>query len=194
MFACSRCQGDVKPVQQKEPFESVTSYRSEYVVHPLPPRTRRENPAQQNTRGGLDHVARPATTGGMMHELLRNFSKFQGEADQNRFVSTTHAHYVPHTCRRTEPVLPTVQGTWTSKEPFQGLTTMREDYKAWASREPGPQATPGGPHPAGTTAVCSLHWFSVGEASRMYWSTCLQGGGSSEEPARVFSCIAASRS
>lgn len=147
-----------KPVPQKKElqlFESITSYRSDYVAHPLPPRTHREKNVDQ-TKRGLPLDPTPSHTQKLAwgknqelsdgaSELFKHFNiwslgtKFhsQGKAQvsslpaDHSFLSTTHAHYIPHKCQRTKPILPVMNITEKSKEPFQAMTTMREDYKAW---------------------------------------------------------------
>lgn len=141
--------------KERQPFESITSYRSDYVTHSLPPRTHKEKPVYQTNKGlPLDPTAasfRPKVALNINQELvdgtselfkhLNNWSletKFHGQRKaqvcsapaDHTFLSTTHAHYITHKCQRTKPILP-VMNTEKSKEPFQAMTTMREDYKAW---------------------------------------------------------------
>lgn len=148
-----------KPVvqaQEAQPFESVTSYRSDYVTHPVQPRTRREKkPAQANKGLPLEHEVplKPKAVWDINQELFDEASEFfkqfktwsletkfhgQGKAkesspaaDHDKFLSTTHADYTEHECQHTKPVLPSMQTSEKSKEPFQATTTMKEDYKAW---------------------------------------------------------------
>ncbi|XP_068569576.1 stabilizer of axonemal microtubules 2 isoform X2 [Cebidichthys violaceus] len=141
-----------KPVPQ--PFESVTSYRSDYVTHPVQP-TRREAPVY-HTIGLLSQPAvslKPkvawAVNQAILDEasaLFREFktwsleNKFHGKgkakessppADHCNFLSTTRADYTEHKCQRAKPVLPSKQTRETSKRRFCGTTTMKEDYKSW---------------------------------------------------------------
>ncbi|KAK2899716.1 hypothetical protein Q8A73_012845 [Channa argus] len=51
--------------------------------------------------------------------------------DFDRFLSTTHADYIPHKCQRTKPILPVMHIIERSKEPFHTMTTMRADYRPW---------------------------------------------------------------
>lgn len=148
-----------KPVAQArepQPFESVTSYRSDYVTHPVQPRTRREKPVYQTNKGlPLEHEVplKPKAAWDINQELFDEASEFfqqfktwsletkfhgQGKAkesspaaDHDKFLSTTHSDYTAHECQRTKPVLPSMQTSEKSKEPFQATTTMKEDYKAW---------------------------------------------------------------
>ncbi|XP_071333762.1 stabilizer of axonemal microtubules 2-like [Trachinotus anak] len=148
-----------KPVPQEQdpkPIESTTSYRSDYIVHPLQPLTRRQKPANQNNKDMLtEHTASlgPKLAWHINQELYNEASdffqqfktwsletKFHGQgkakvsgppADHNAFLSTTRADYTPHECQRTKPILPSVQNSEKSKEPFPTSTTMKDDYKAW---------------------------------------------------------------
>ncbi|XP_018546206.1 stabilizer of axonemal microtubules 2 [Lates calcarifer] len=153
----AQADANSKPVQKQEPqpFESITSYRSDYITHPVQPRIRREKPVKQTNKGlPLEPVASfgPKLAWHINQELFDGASdffqqfktwsletKFHGQgkakasspADDNPFVSTTHTDYTPHKCQRTKPILPCVTGNEKSKEPFQTTTTMKEDYKAW---------------------------------------------------------------
>uniref|UniRef100_A0AAQ6IHQ8 Uncharacterized protein n=1 Tax=Anabas testudineus TaxID=64144 RepID=A0AAQ6IHQ8_ANATE len=140
--------------KERQPLDSITSYRSDYVAHPLPPRTQREKPVYQPKKGlPLNPTTsfRPKVTWNINQELfdganefLKHFNtwsietRFQGQRKAQvssppteKFLSTTHADYTTHKCQRTKPILPSVNSSEKSKEPFQALTTMREDYKAW---------------------------------------------------------------
>lgn len=141
-----------KPVPQ--PFESVTSYRSDYVTHPVQP-TCREKPVH-HTKGLLSQPAassKPKVAWAVNQDifdeasaLFREFktwsleNKFHGKgkakessppADHCNVLSTTRADYTEHKCRRAKPVLPSKQTGETSKGRFWGTTTMKEDYKSW---------------------------------------------------------------
>ncbi|XP_070786333.1 stabilizer of axonemal microtubules 2 [Enoplosus armatus] len=152
---------NTKPVPQvrdPQPFESITSYRSDYVTHQLPPRTRRKKPVYQTSKDlpSEDAVpSRPKAVLDINQELFDEASDFiqqfktwsfesmfhgQGKAkgssppaDHNKFITTAHADYTAHKCQRTKPVLPSMQTSEKSKEPFQATTTMKEDYKAWVT-------------------------------------------------------------
>ncbi|XP_031140922.2 stabilizer of axonemal microtubules 2 isoform X2 [Sander lucioperca] len=140
---------------EPQPFESVTSYRFDYVTHPVQPRTRREKPVCQ-TKGLPGQAAvpsKPKVARDMKQELsdeAREFfqqfktwsleNKFHGQgkakkssppADHADFLSTTRTDYTAHKCQRTKPFLPSKQTMEKSKEPFQATTTMKEDYKTW---------------------------------------------------------------
>ncbi|XP_044040629.1 stabilizer of axonemal microtubules 2 [Siniperca chuatsi] len=143
-------------VREPRPFESVTSYRSDYVIHPLQPRTRSEKPVYKTNTGlTLEHAApsKPKVAWDINQELFdetseffRQFktwsleTKFHGQgkakessppADHNNFLSTTHADYTAPKCQRTKPIQPSMQTSEKSKELFQATTTMKDDYKAW---------------------------------------------------------------
>uniref|UniRef100_A0A3B4TTM1 Stabilizer of axonemal microtubules 2 n=1 Tax=Seriola dumerili TaxID=41447 RepID=A0A3B4TTM1_SERDU len=150
-----------KPVEQEEgpkPFERTTSYKSDYITHPMPPRTCRKKPVNQSNKGLLaEHTESfgPNLAWHMNQEVFNEASEFfqqfktwsletkfcgQGKAKvssppagHNVFLSTTHADYTPHECQRTKPILPSVQNSEKSKEPFPSVTTMKEDYKAWST-------------------------------------------------------------
>ncbi|KAK9524663.1 hypothetical protein VZT92_017034 [Zoarces viviparus] len=117
-----------KPVPQ--PFESVTSYRSDYVTHPVQP-THREKPVH-HTKGLLSWPAvslKPKVAWAVNQDifdeasaLFREFktwsleNKFHGKAkepsppaDHCNFLSTTRAGYTEHKCQRAKPVLPSTQ-------------------------------------------------------------------------------------
>lgn len=143
----------VPQVPEPQPFESMTSYRSDYVTHPLQPRIRREKPAYKPRGLPFEPIAssRPKVAWDTNEEVFDTdfFQKFktwsletkfhgQGKAkesgpaaDHEKFLSTTHADYTTHKCQRTKPVLPSMQSREKSKEPLQTTTTMKEDYKAW---------------------------------------------------------------
>ncbi|XP_031706747.1 stabilizer of axonemal microtubules 2 isoform X2 [Anarrhichthys ocellatus] len=141
-----------KPVPQ--PFESVTSYRSDYVTHPVQP-TRREKPVY-HAKGLLSQPAvslKPKVAWAVNQDIFDKASalfqefktwslenKFHGKgkakessspSDHCNFLSTTHADCTEHKCQRAKPVLPSKQTGETSKERFWGTTTMKEDYKSW---------------------------------------------------------------
>ncbi|XP_042368604.1 stabilizer of axonemal microtubules 2 [Plectropomus leopardus] len=145
------------PVPQTQilhPFESVTSYRLDYVSYPAQPRRRTEKPVYQ-TKGLLSEPAvsvRPKDVWDKNQEhfdpanerfqQIKTWSletKFHSQgkakeaspsADQD-YLSTTHADYTAHKCERTKPILPSVKPRGKNKEPFQATTTMMEDYKVW---------------------------------------------------------------
>lgn len=146
----------VAQVQEPQPFESITSYRSDYVPHPVQPRTRREKPAYQPNKGlPLEPVVslKPKVAWDMNEELFdkagelfqqfKTWSlekKLQGQGkgkesgppqEHSEFLSTTHADFTAHQCQRTKPILPSMQSSEKSMEPLQATTTMKEDYKAW---------------------------------------------------------------
>ncbi|KAG7495957.1 hypothetical protein JOB18_009244 [Solea senegalensis] len=146
----------VQVYTNSKPFESITSYRSDYVAHSLQPRTRREKPANQTSKDLLSESTasfRPNLVwqtnpklfdrASELYQQFKNCSlenkhhcqdKFQVSrppADHDAYLSTTHAVYVPHKCERTRPILPSVLHSKKSKEPFLATTTMKEDYRAW---------------------------------------------------------------
>lgn len=139
----AQVEGNSDPVPQQKnkrhPFESTTSYRSDYVAHSLPPR------AQEANRGPAS--CRPKQVWNINQELVDGASEFYKDlnnwsldnklpgrkapvCDDRTFLSTTHEHYTAHRCPRTKPILPVIN-TERSQEPLQAATTMREDYKAW---------------------------------------------------------------
>ncbi|XP_033466304.1 stabilizer of axonemal microtubules 2 [Epinephelus lanceolatus] len=143
----------VPQVQEPQPFDSVTSYRLDYVTHPLQPRRRTEKPVY-HTKGLLSAPAmslKPKVALDINQELFDQTSeifqkfktwsletKFHGQGKTKEFsppaddfLSTTHADYTAHKCERTKPFLPSMQPTEKSNEPFEATTTMKEDYKAW---------------------------------------------------------------
>ncbi|KAK5922500.1 hypothetical protein CgunFtcFv8_019756 [Champsocephalus gunnari] len=91
---------------EPQPIESITSYRSDYVTHPVQPRKRREQPGPGKVKESIP------------------------SAEVNRFISTAHADFPAHKCQRTKPILPKNQRERTN-EPLESTTTMREAYKAW---------------------------------------------------------------
>lgn len=101
------------PEVKQEPFETTTSYMTDYVVHPVQPRVRAYKPVSQSRED-------------LLSEPTQNQEKHQ---------STTHADFIAHKCQRVKPILPTTQNYEKSTEPFHSTTTMKEDFKAWnASR------------------------------------------------------------
>nr|XP_046237160.1 stabilizer of axonemal microtubules 2 [Scatophagus argus] len=141
-------------VQNLKPFEGITSYRSDFVCHPVQPGACRKKPAHQPNKGlplePAVYVSSEMTRGTNQEpldeasELFQEFmtlsleNKFQGQdkakessppADHKVF-STTHADCMAQECKPTTPVLPSMQTREKSKMPFQ-TTTMKEDYKAW---------------------------------------------------------------
>ncbi|XP_070849609.1 stabilizer of axonemal microtubules 2 [Chaetodon trifascialis] len=145
--------------QEPQPFESITSYRSDYVTHPMQPQTCREKRVYRPGKVLPSEPAaslKPKVTGDINQEVFDKASEFfkqfqpwsletklpdQGKAkkssppaDPNKFLSATQANYTAHKCQRTEPILPSMQTSEESKKPFQATTTMREDYKAWDSQ------------------------------------------------------------
>lgn len=154
-----KCVAALAPqVQEPLPIESMTSYRSDYITHPVQPRMKTYKPAYQTNKS---LPLQPATSFRKKQavetnpdpfdeasELFQQFKKWslgvgtnfytQGKAkeltppaNQNGFLSTTHADYLAHKCQCTKPILPATQTCEKSKEPFQGTTTQREDYKVW---------------------------------------------------------------
>ncbi|XP_040887755.1 stabilizer of axonemal microtubules 1-like [Toxotes jaculatrix] len=144
-----------KPVPQEEepkPIESITSYRSHYITHPVQPRMRREKPMNQTNKGLLASVG-PKFAWQINQKLIdgedeffQQFktwsleTKFHGKgkakvssppADHKAFVSTVHVNYKPHECQRTEPIQPSVQSREKGREPFHSMTSMKEDCKFW---------------------------------------------------------------
>lgn len=134
----------------------MTSYRSDYVAHPVPPRTRRDRLSNKpSTQPPLENSAslrrnlvwqtgqQPCDRGGELSQPFQTWPlesqpHCQGKdqmsrppADLNAYLSTTHAAYVPHKCERTRPILPCGQSGMKIEEPFLPTTTMKEDYKAW---------------------------------------------------------------
>ncbi|XP_059211425.1 stabilizer of axonemal microtubules 1-like [Centropristis striata] len=149
-----------KPVPQEEgphPIESVTSYRSDYITHPVQPRTLTKKPAYQTKgltlqaavslkpKAAWDIHQEPLDEASQLFQEFKAWSldnKFLGQskakesgpaADHDDFLSTTHADYTAHKCQRTKPILPSMQTREREKgeEPFSKTTTMREDYKGW---------------------------------------------------------------
>lgn len=142
----------VPKVKEPEPIESITSYRSAYVSHPVQPRFHREKPNKSLTiepavsmrpKGNLD-VNRQMY--GTSEEFFQQFKAMsldtnfysQGKAkdssspaDPYNFPPTTDAHHKAHQCPHTKPVLPSMQRSEKGKKPFQATTTTKEDYKAW---------------------------------------------------------------
>nr|XP_020480044.1 uncharacterized protein LOC109974267 [Monopterus albus] len=142
-------------LQRPRVFESMTSYRADYVAHPVQPRTSRDKPVHRDNIALLTEPAASFTpkmawdinqerTDGAS-EFFKHFktqspeTKFHGQgkarvfspaADHTEFISTTHADFTPLKWQRTEPILPSMQISQ-SKEPFHATTTMREAYKDW---------------------------------------------------------------
>ncbi|XP_074518439.1 stabilizer of axonemal microtubules 2 [Halichoeres trimaculatus] len=97
------------PEDDPEPFESTTSYRADYIAHPVQPRVRSLKPVRQSRK---DLISEPTQ-------------------EPVKPLSTTHTDFIAHKCQRTKPILPTAKNYEKSTEPMQSTTTMREDFKAW---------------------------------------------------------------
>ncbi|XP_035531550.1 stabilizer of axonemal microtubules 2 [Morone saxatilis] len=180
----SKDAADSKPVpQEPQPFESITSYRSDYITHAMQPRTRTQKPVQEPNRGlPMEPVSskpmKPVSSkpkgpwdihqqifdeASDFFQQFKNWSletKFHGQgkakgpsppAEHNNFLSTTHTDYTAKQCQRTKPILPSMQSSEKSKEPFQATTTMKEDYKAWDTPRRFPTAQENMDRPKRTT-------------------------------------------
>lgn len=134
-------------VQEPQSFESITSYRFDYVSHPVQPRTRRGKPGYQRNTGLSEPVAslRPTVSWDVHQELVdearevvQHFktwsleTKFQGQVQtkesslpkHHKFLSTT-------TCQHSKPALPSIQTSEKNKKPLQVTTAMEAGCKAW---------------------------------------------------------------
>ncbi|KAJ4949647.1 hypothetical protein JOQ06_021156 [Pogonophryne albipinna] len=150
---------------EPQPIESITSYRSDYVAHPVQPRKRREQPVQQNN--GLPLQAAVPLYRELFDAAHKSFengspeTQFQGRgkakesipsADVNQFISTTHADFPAHKCQRTKLILP-MEHRERANEPLESTTTMREAYKAWDT----PRCRPALARPKKTTFSLITH-------------------------------------
>ncbi|XP_010792880.1 stabilizer of axonemal microtubules 2 [Notothenia coriiceps] len=150
---------------EPQPIESITSYRSDYVAHPVQPRKRREQPVQQNK--GLPLQAAVPLYRELFDAAHKSFengspeTQFQGRgkakesipsADVNQFISTTHTDFPAHKCQRTKPILP-MEHRERVNEPLESTTTMREAYKAWDT----PRCRPEQARPKKTTFSLITH-------------------------------------
>ncbi|KAL7880156.1 hypothetical protein SRHO_G00024100 [Serrasalmus rhombeus] len=59
---------------------------------------------------------------------VENYRPVVGNMD---FLSTTHADYVLHEYQQVQHVRPPISAWEKNKEPFQGKSVMKEDYRAW---------------------------------------------------------------
>lgn len=146
------------PQEEKpEPIESITSYRSEYISHPVQPRRLKEKPVYQPIRC-LPWAALPPKPPkppkaaldinqkffDHANEFLEQFktwsleTKFCGQGkskdssvpSDREFVFTSRTEHKADEPQQTKPILPSVQTSEKSKAPIQ-MTTMKECYKAW---------------------------------------------------------------
>ncbi|KAG7243311.1 hypothetical protein INR49_011766, partial [Caranx melampygus] len=140
--------------QDRKPIDGITSYRSDYILHPVQPRPQIMKPGNQANKA---LPSDPTSSFGpkcpwhfhqeLFNEAREFFEQFktcspetkslsQGKAKvagppEDMFLTTTHADYIPHKCQRTKPILPSVQKEEKSKEPLP-QTTTEEAYKAWS--------------------------------------------------------------
>ncbi|XP_036932613.1 stabilizer of axonemal microtubules 1-like isoform X1 [Acanthopagrus latus] len=117
----------VPQVKEPEPIESITSYRSAYVSHPVQPRFHREKPNKGLTIEPAVSM-RPKGTLDVNKQMYGTSEEF---FEQFKTMSLENTFYTAHECPRTKPVLPSMQRSEKSKKPFQATTTTKEDYKAW---------------------------------------------------------------
>ncbi|XP_068164117.1 stabilizer of axonemal microtubules 2 isoform X2 [Antennarius striatus] len=127
---------DVTKLVPQPSFESLTSYRLDYISHPVQARKCRE--PGESTRSKV--------TWGVNQQLLNESSKLKnwspktelhsqvkakesGPPVDNTFLSTAHA---AHKCHHTKRPLSTATEE-KDKKLFPGTTTMKEDYKAWVT-------------------------------------------------------------
>ncbi|TKS92785.1 hypothetical protein D9C73_027229 [Collichthys lucidus] len=126
------------PEEEKpKPIESITSYRSEYISHPVEPRRHKEKPVYQPIKclpnqTFFDHA----------NEFFEQFktwsleTKFCGQGKDSsvpsdcEFVFTARTEHKAEEPQQTKTILPSVQTSEKSKAPIQ-MTTMKECYKAW---------------------------------------------------------------
>jgi len=137
------------PEVRKAPFESVTSYRSDYVTHPVQTRHR-----VKPTHPTKDLLAEPdvplkprvAWDQDICDEANSFFQSFKDWSIENKIHSKGHAREsgpppddlstaladnTEHECRRAKPGPAPQWSRGTAKERSGGTTTMKEDFRCW---------------------------------------------------------------
>lgn len=130
--------------KDRTPIESSTSYKTSYVPHQVQPRKQLDK-AFQTSQVKLGYPTccgncKTETCPGMIHDfkawtLEAKFpspGKGGKKYDPNLYLSTTHSDFTTHKLSRTKPIIQKRgPGQEISKAPFEGTTTMRDDYRAW---------------------------------------------------------------
>ncbi|XP_030018535.1 stabilizer of axonemal microtubules 2 isoform X2 [Sphaeramia orbicularis] len=120
------------PPADKQVFESITSYRSDYVAHPLLPRPCKETTAKQKYKNCLTWTKNPEHSdeaSGLINPLK---TCSLTESNSSAYLSTMRADYTAHKHHpKTQPVLPPTSTNVKSNAPFEGTTTMRDSFRAW---------------------------------------------------------------
>jgi len=137
--------------QERKPFDGISSYRSDYVPHPVQPRQRRVNPAHQTTKGRENvESSRPkatCATNQELHDRANEFfeqfkswsleTKHQGQTTESnltaehKFQSTTHADSLAPQHQGSKSALLSRQTSERSTVPFQDTVSMKECCRAW---------------------------------------------------------------
>ncbi|KAJ0055608.1 hypothetical protein NL108_005428 [Boleophthalmus pectinirostris] len=127
--------------KESEPIENRTSYRSSFIPHPVQPKKRLDKSRTQTSSIILGeptncvHCMSDSCPGKVPHikswTLDTKLPSFEN-GNMNRFLSTTHADYIPHTLQRRKPIKQTRQSSHRIvKSPFVGTTTMKDHYIEW---------------------------------------------------------------
>ncbi|XP_065590388.1 stabilizer of axonemal microtubules 2 [Cyrtonyx montezumae] len=129
-----RSAEEYKPSNQ--PFEDLTTHRNDFKGHPGPlvksckPENTRVQ-SKQHFSGVTEFQDRFQPWLLSLPEVrrTREYAPPPGTMD---FNSTSHLHYVKHEISPAVPIRP-ITNTRRTSGPFQGSTTMKEDFKAWVS-------------------------------------------------------------
>ncbi|XP_069561318.1 uncharacterized protein [Brachyistius frenatus] len=134
--------------EKPKPMEGLTSYRLNYVPHPVQPRPRRMKPTHNTSRVlPLEPMSlRPKIAWDMkkthLDEASEFFEKFHSWSLETKFhcqakecsppfdhkiASTIHSNCLAHKCQGTKPFLPSMQTGEKNKEPPQVPTSTKTD-------------------------------------------------------------------
>lgn len=133
--------------KKRHPFENTTTYRSSFVAHPVQARKRQYKPVQtSHLQLGqptcCDHcIADPCNR--IVHHFkaltLETKLPTKDKDNPNSFLSTAQADFTPPKLQpRSKPLIQQKQkkiqrktSQERNKAPFQGTTTMTDEYRAW---------------------------------------------------------------
>ncbi|XP_075306993.1 uncharacterized protein LOC142368678 [Odontesthes bonariensis] len=136
--------------QERKAFDGISTYRSDYVAHPVQPRQRRANPAHQTSKRQPVESPRPketCATNQEIHDRANEFfeqfkswsleTKHQGQTTESnlpaehKFQSTTHADSLAPQRQGTNSASLSKQTSERSTEPLQATVSMKECCRAW---------------------------------------------------------------
>ncbi|XP_010953446.1 stabilizer of axonemal microtubules 2 [Camelus ferus] len=127
-----------KPSDQ--PFEDLTTHRYDFqglvgetakICRPAPPRV-----APNAQFEGSTEFRESFQPWEIPPPEIKKVQEYVPPAGTMQFDSTSHLDYVPHPAKRVVPIRP-VSHRRNNGFPFQGKSTMKEDFPAWESCRPG---------------------------------------------------------